>query len=190
MPLGRVNRIVINPNRRAEALPAVGAAGEHDVGSSARAHAGHHVNVVVSRATGAVNRQEHLPGQPARINSAAINRAPAHVDCSDLVKCGRDIWVLRVGRTNTPKLAAACASAAAYKQVPVASHIEGSPLRIIWDVKRTLPRGSGIGRPAESAGVAIEVVGPKLILKAVTHAGGGPIKRKPLFIAAVRSSLW
>ena len=59
MPLIR-KAVVINPVRRAEGEPAVGAAHKHHVGrrSPGRHYAGQHVNVVVSRATGAINRQE------------------------------------------------------------------------------------------------------------------------------------
>src|SRR5207249_112872 len=140
--------------------------------------------------TGTVNRQEHLTGQSVRIDSAAINGAAAHVDCSDLVKCGRDIWVLRVSRANAPKLAAECASAAADKQVTVGGDIECSPLRRILNTDGRLPRRSAVGGPAKSAEVASSELSPKLVLKAVPHTGGGPIKSEPFLVAAVRTSVW
>src|SRR6266481_2101652 len=131
MPLARINRIVINPNRRAEAQTAVGAANKHDVGPAAAEwlYAGYHVNVVVSRATGTVNRQEHLAGKPARINSAAIHGAAAHVDCGHLVKRRRDVWVLRIGRANAPEVAPLVA--AANIKITVAGDIECSPDRAV-----------------------------------------------------------
>lgn len=109
--------------RRAEGQPAVGTANEHDVGPAAgRANAGHHVNVVVGRATGTVNRQEHLASQSARVDRATINGAAAHVDCSDLIKARRLIWVPRIGRANTPEAAPLVTTANI--EVTVASHIE------------------------------------------------------------------
>ena len=64
MPLVRIDWIVVNPLWPAKALAAVGAAGKHHVRSATaeRLHAGQHVNVVVSRAAGAVYCQEALPG--------------------------------------------------------------------------------------------------------------------------------
>ena len=188
MPLARVNRIVINPVWRAESESAVGAANEHDVGPPTRAHARQHVNVVVSRATGAVNRQEHLAGQPARINRAAKNGAAAHVDCSDLVKCRRNIWVLRIGRTNAPETAPLVS--AANVEVAVAGYIECPPDRTVRNVNWSLPRRSAISRTAEFSGGASEEASPKLVLETMTHAGGGPIEIKPFLVAAVRGSVW
>ena len=174
--------------RGAEGQPAVGAANEHDVGSAAgRANAGDHVNVVVSRAPGPVNRQKHLPGQSARVDRAAINGAPAHVDCSDLIKCGRDIWVLRVSRTNTPEVAAFVS--AANVEVAVAGYIECPPDRTVRNVDWSLPRRSAIGGTTEFSGVASEEASPKLVLETMAHAGGGPIEIKPFLVAAVRGSV-
>jgi hypothetical protein len=60
VPLARVNRIVIDLVRRAEGQPAVRAAHKHYVSraSPGRHHAGQHVNVVVSRTSGTIDRQE------------------------------------------------------------------------------------------------------------------------------------
>ncbi len=61
MPATGNNRIVVDPDRRAEALAAVCAARKHHFGSRARAdrqHARQHVNVVVIWAAGAIHRQE------------------------------------------------------------------------------------------------------------------------------------
>ena len=61
MPATGNNRIVVDPDRRAEALAAVCAARKHHFRSRARAgrqHAREHVNVVVIWAAGAIHRQE------------------------------------------------------------------------------------------------------------------------------------
>src|SRR5262249_21289475 len=187
VPLARVNRIVINPVWCAESKSAVGAANEHHVGPPTRAHARQHVNVVVGRATGTVNRQEHLTGQSARVDSAPINRASAHVDCSDLVKRRSDIWVLRIGRTNTPETAALVS--AANVEVAVAGHIECPPDRTVRNVNWSLPGRSAIGGTAKFSRVASEEASPKLILETVAHAGRGPIEIKPFLVAAVGGSV-
>src|SRR5438093_4399643 len=105
VPLVRVDGIVVDPLRRAKAESAIGAAREHHVGPVAAegSHAGHHVNIVVSRAAGAVNYQEGLPTKSAWIDRAAVNDATAEVDCRNLVKSRRDTRVLGVSRENTPK---------------------------------------------------------------------------------------
>ena len=64
VPLVMVNWIVIDPVRRAKGQASVGAAREHHVcaiGGTEWLHAGHHVNVIVSRSARAVHRQECLP---------------------------------------------------------------------------------------------------------------------------------
>src|SRR5437667_942417 len=96
MPLARVDRIVVDPLRRAKALAAVGAAGEHHVSPAARANAGYHVDVVVRRAAGAVDCQKDLAGKSPWIHRAAVNQAAAHVDCRNLVESGSDIWDMRI----------------------------------------------------------------------------------------------
>ena len=64
VPLVRIDWIIVNPLWPAKALAAIGAAGEHHVrtATAERLYTGEHVNVVVSRAAGAVNCQEALPG--------------------------------------------------------------------------------------------------------------------------------
>ena len=60
MPLSLEVGVVIDSMRRAEGQSAVGAAHKHHVGCAApgRQDACQHINVVVSRAAGAINRQE------------------------------------------------------------------------------------------------------------------------------------
>ena len=73
MPLAGVHRIVVDANWRTEADSAVGAARKHHVGPTAakRLHAGQHVNVIVSRASGAINRQETHSGKSTWIDCPA-----------------------------------------------------------------------------------------------------------------------
>ena len=59
-----VNWIVIDPVRRAKGQASVGAAHEHHVcaiASTEWLHAGHHINIVVSRSARAIHGQECLP---------------------------------------------------------------------------------------------------------------------------------
>src|SRR5207248_7348363 len=122
MPLARVDRIVVDPHRRAEAGAAICAAREHHVSPAARASAGYHVDVVVRRAAGAVDCQKDLAGKSTWIHRTAVNQAATHVDCRDLVESGSDIRVLRIGGTNTPEGAAAVSTADV--QVAIGCHVE------------------------------------------------------------------
>jgi hypothetical protein len=60
MPMSLEVGVIIDPHGRAERQPAVGAAHKHYIGcaSPGRQDACQHVNVVVTRAAGAINRQE------------------------------------------------------------------------------------------------------------------------------------
>jgi hypothetical protein len=63
MPLIVIDRVVIDPLRRAEGLAAVGAAHEHLISPVTLAvwqHASQHVNVIVRARAGTVDRQEYL----------------------------------------------------------------------------------------------------------------------------------
>src|SRR4029077_2395742 len=97
MPLVRIHWIVVDPLRRAEAYPAVGAAGEHHVSSVATGlHAGEHVTVVVGGATRPVHCKEQLPCKPSWIYRPAKNEATAKVYLSGLVKRRCHVRVLRI----------------------------------------------------------------------------------------------
>lgn len=64
VPFVMVNWVVIDPLRRAKGHTSVGAAHKHHVRAivgTGRLHAGHHVNVIVTRSARAVYRQECLP---------------------------------------------------------------------------------------------------------------------------------
>src|SRR5205823_13271200 len=101
---------------------------------------------------------------------------------------GSDGRVLRVGRANTPKLAAD-SSSAPNKKVSVSSHVERSPLRRIGNADRSLPRCSAVSRTTESSELASEGFGPKLVVTAVAHAAGSPINGEPFLVAAVCASI-
>ena len=91
VPLARVNRVVIDLVRRTEGYSAICAAHKHHVGcaSPGRHHAGQHVNVIVSRTTGAINRQETQSSQSCWIDSPATEVA-THVDRGYWSKVG--VW--------------------------------------------------------------------------------------------------
>src|SRR5262249_58308027 len=107
MPLVRIHRIIVDSMRSTKSCTAISAAGEHYVRaiSPERTNAGYHVNVIVSRSTRAVDRNENLARETAWIDSASKNQATTHIDCCDLVKCRRNSRVLRVTRPNAPKAA-------------------------------------------------------------------------------------
>ena len=99
MPLVRIDWIVVDPHRRAEAGAAIGAAREHHIGPGAEAgrlDAGKHVNIVVGGGPGAVYGQERLSTKSYSIYSA-LNQAAAEADRSSLIKSWRDASVLGVG---------------------------------------------------------------------------------------------
>src|SRR5437762_4303247 len=100
MPLIR-KAIIIDPLRWAEGHSTVGAAREHHVGCTApgRQDAAQHVNVVVSRPAGAVNRQEHLPTESNSIYPA-LNEATTKANSGVSVKRRRLAPELRVARAN------------------------------------------------------------------------------------------
>jgi hypothetical protein len=82
VPLVRVDRVVIDPNRCAKRLSAVGATGEHHI----RAIVGiewfdacHHVNVIISRTAGAVHCHERLPTESYTIY-ASLDEIATQVD--------------------------------------------------------------------------------------------------------------
>jgi hypothetical protein len=120
-----VNRIVIDPVRRAKGNASVGAANKHHVRAiigTERLDAGHHINVVVSRSARPVHRKECLPCQSTWIDGAAENDATAHVNCGDLIESWRDSRVLSVGRADAPETAPLVITA--NKQVAVRGYIQ------------------------------------------------------------------
>lgn len=117
--------VVIYPERCAKGLSTVRAADEHHVGgrSPGRQHTAHHVNIVVSQAAGAVNREEDLASQAFGINRARIEQAAAKVNSGVSVKTGclaRDLCVARAQATKS------CASGPTTdKNVAVGVYIKG-----------------------------------------------------------------
>src|SRR6516165_6307210 len=97
-----VNRVVIEPLRRAKGLAAVCATGEHHVRAVARTvwyHTGHHVNVIVSRTAGTVHCDERLPAKSYSIYPA-LDEVAAQVYLSDSVKRRRLVPNLSIARAN------------------------------------------------------------------------------------------
>jgi hypothetical protein len=88
MPLAGINRVVIDLMRRAESLPAIGAARKHHVGraSARRLHTCQHINVVVRRAAGAINCQEGLSCKSAWIYIPTKNQEAAEINWGNSVK--------------------------------------------------------------------------------------------------------
>src|SRR5215475_10485774 len=107
MPLVRIHRIVVDSMRSTKRCTTISTAGEHYVGaiSPEGTNTGYHVNVIVSRPAGAVDRNENLARESAWIDSASKNQAATHIDCCDLVKCRRNTGILCVTRPNAPKAA-------------------------------------------------------------------------------------
>jgi hypothetical protein len=94
-----INRIIIDPMRRAKGHPAVCAPHKHHIRSGVEAgwlYTRHHVNVIVSRTTRTVHRQEQLPFKSPWIYGVAEIQAAAQVDLGDLVKRWRNARVLCV----------------------------------------------------------------------------------------------
>ena len=106
MPLRVVNRIVIDPTRRAEGLSSICAAREHHVtasGKAGRLNAGKHVNIVVRTRARTVRRQKNLTYYSLRINPAS-NDPASEVNCGALVENGHYCAILCVGGANAPNL--------------------------------------------------------------------------------------
>src|SRR6266478_1892982 len=183
MPLTRVNGIVIDLMWRTEGYSPVGAAHKHHVScaSTRRHHTGEHVNVIVSRATGAINRQEQHSIQTCGIYPPT-KQVAAHVDVLGyLVKARCLVPDLRIARANAGK-AVQGAPFSADKEIAVRVHIERPVCRPGWNNDRGLPGDPAVGRALELDAVAATVSSvARLILKTVPRAAG-LIDGKPLFV--------
>src|SRR5215469_4602483 len=171
MPLVR-GSIVVDPDGRTEACPAVRAAREHHIRPVAVIRwpdAGQHVNVIVRRSAGAINRQEYLADQSSRIHVPA-NKTSAHVNSCHLIKGRCDIRVLRVAGANAPE--AASAVAATDEQVAVAGNVKRSPIGGVRESERTLPGGPAVCGAIEQPAITCSSGTPRLVLEAVPHAVG------------------
>jgi len=117
--------VVIDPERCAEGLSTIGAAHKHHVGgrSPGRQHTAHHVDVVVSRPAGAINREEDLPSQAFGINRARIQQTATKVNNGVSVKRGCLACDLCIARAQAAK---SCASGpTTHKNVAVSVYIKG-----------------------------------------------------------------
>jgi len=188
VPLVMVNRIVIDPMRRAEGQPAVRAAREHHVSPGTETswlYTGDHVNIIVSGTAGAVYCQERLPYQATWIGPPRVAEieTAAQADLSDLVKSGRDCRVLRIAGAKAPKWARKVGRAADEK-IAVCIHIERSP---DWRARKkdwTHPCSPVIGGAAELPAAKIVARGaPSLILQPMTGTVG-PVYGEPLLVAS------
>jgi len=154
-----VNRVVIDPMRRAKGLTAIGAASEHHVSaiaSAKRYHTGKHVNVIVC--AGTIHRDERLPAKSYSID-ATLNKIATKVDRNVLIETRRDLWVLRIRRAKAMKRAASTAN----KQIAVNVHLERSSIGKIRRADRTLPGHPTVEGSIERAKVAGEELSPKLV---------------------------
>jgi len=180
--------IVVDPNWRAKACAAVGAARNHHIRSVAvtrRPHAGQCINVVVSRPAGTVHPQELLADQSSWIHVSA-NHAAAHVHRRHLIKRWRLVPNLCIGRADTPE--AASAIIAADEEVAVASYVKCSPTRRIRQAQRTLPCNAAIGGTIEQAARASSCRAPGLVLESVAGAIRS-INCEPLLVPAPATSI-
>src|SRR4029077_7590003 len=182
MPLvGR--SIAIDANGRAKAHAAVGAARNHYICAIAvarRSHTTQHVNVVVCRTPGAVNRQKYLAYEASRVDRPT-NHAASHVHRRNLIKGWRLVPVLCVARANAPE--AASAVSAANEEIAISSNVERSPPGRVRESERSLPSYPAIGGAAEQPTSAGRGRAPSLVLKAVPRAVG-LIDGEPLLVAS------
>src|SRR5437867_3302127 len=184
MPLARVNRIVIDLKRRAKGQSAVGAACEHYIGraASGRHYAGQHVNVIVSRATGTIDRQEQHSIQTCGIYPPT-RQVAAHVDVLGyLVKARCLVPDLRIARANAGKGVPFSAD----KEIAVGIHIERPVCRPGWNNDWGLPGDPAVGRALELDAAAATVKSvARLILESVPRTAG-LIDGEPFLVAATR----
>ena len=98
MPLAGVHRIVVDANWRTEGDSSIGAARKHHGGPTAakRLHAGQQVNVVVSRAAGAINRQETHSGESTWVDCPAKKEVAIQIHRGASVKSWSLPPILRV----------------------------------------------------------------------------------------------
>ena len=179
-------RIVIDFHWRGKGRTAIRAARKHDVCTVAvagRPNTAQHVNVVIRGPPRTVHCHEYLRCQPARIYIPAGPHA-AQVDLSDLFEDWRLTANLRVAGANAPKLGAD-QILSADEQIAICIHISGSMDDPMRNIDWALPGHAAVCGTAEFAGRARKGLRPKLVLKPMTWPGG-PINRKPLFVASTR----
>src|SRR5258708_4426009 len=190
MPLTQVNGIVIDLMWRTERYSPVGAAYKHHIGcaSALRHHTRQHINVIISRATGAINRQEQHSIQTCGIYPPT-SQVATHIDVLGyLVKSRCLVPDLRIARANTGE-AVEGAPFSADKKIAVGVHIERPVCWLGWNNDRGLPGDPAVGRALEldAAAATISSVA-RLILESVPRTAG-LIDGKPLLVATTREAL-
>src|SRR5215469_815986 len=161
MPLVMIDRVVIDPLRRAGGLPTVGATRKHHVRAiaSARRHnTSHHVNVIVSRTARTVHCNECLPAEPYSIYSP-LNEVATHVNLSRPVKSRCLTAVLCIAGTYTPERA----SSSGKKEVAVGIDVHRPGVGRVGNINRGHPGRSAIRGTIEFSKVASKKTGPKLV---------------------------
>jgi hypothetical protein len=159
VPLIMVDWIIIDSDRRAKGLAAVGAPRKHHVSavaSTERYHTGKHVNVVICPRT--IHSNERLTAKPYSIYSA-LDKVTTQVHGNVLIETWRDAWILCVRRAKAVKRAASSAN----KQIAVNVHLKRSGVGKIGRADRTLPGHSAIEGAVECAEVASKELSPKLV---------------------------
>src|SRR5206468_1871731 len=184
MPLAGIKWIVVDLVWRTEGYSPVGAAHKHNVGcaSARRHHTRQHINVIVSRATGAINRQEQLPIKPRGIYPPT-RQVAAHIDVLGyLVKARCLVPDLRIARANAGKGVPFSAD----KEIAVGIHIERPVCRPGWNNDWGLPGDPAVGRALELDAAAATVKSvARLILESVPRTAG-LIDGEPFLVAATR----
>jgi len=179
-------RIVVDFHWRAKARAAICAAREHHVCAVARArrpNTAQHVNVVIGGSTRTVHCHKYLPYQSSRVY-IPVNPHATKIDLSDLFEDRYLITHLRIAGANAPKLGTH-QILTADEQIAVRVHVRGSMNDTVGNIDRALPAQAAICGTAKFAGRTGKGLCPKLVLKPMTWPGG-PINRKPLFIASTR----
>src|SRR6266571_2644926 len=187
VPLTGIDRVVVYTHRCAEGEPSICAAHKHHVGcaSSGRHNAGQHVNVVVRRSAGFIDRQEYHSIQSRGIDSPATEEA-TQVDGSFLVKGGRDTSVLGVARANTPKRAR---SFATDKEVAISIDVECPVDRRVRNNNRVLPSDAAVGGTLKFHTTAATVDAVVCLVLEPVAGTVGLIDRKPFLVAAACQSI-
>ena len=183
-----VDRIVIDPARRAECGAAISAAHEHHVAAISKTewlNTREHIDIVVRARARAIDGEKNLSHQPFRIDWLAENDVATKVHGRASVKRRNYTAVLCVYGANTPNPTSGQIHAT-NKKIARRIDVQCAPRRGIRNVDRIHPSQSAVGRSSElSAAVVVSIRAPALILEAVAGTVG-VIDREPLFITAIR----
>src|SRR5215813_233936 len=154
MPFVRVNRIVVYLDWRTKCCAVIGAPHKHYISgaSSGRHNTGQHVNVVVSRGAGMVDRQKQLSPQSVWIDSPETTDGATHIDLCDLIKRRCLAPKLRIARTQAIKRAKAFP---ANKEITIGVHVECPRGRLVRNIDRWLPGHASVGGALEFHNAAV-----------------------------------